>query len=97
MKTTLDLPDSLVKQVKLRAVHEGRKLKDEVAHLLRKGLAAPRSVDRTDEPVITKNKKTGLPLIVCKRAASAGTEMIPDRTAEILVDQEVEWHAATRR
>src|SRR5438067_1603113 len=28
MKTTLDLPDELVKQVKLRALREGRKLKD---------------------------------------------------------------------
>jgi len=40
MKTTLELPDDLVKQIKLRAVHEGRKLKDAVADLLRKGLAA---------------------------------------------------------
>ncbi len=40
MKTTLDLPDALVKQVKLRAVREGQKLKDAVADLLRKGLAA---------------------------------------------------------
>jgi plasmid stability protein len=39
MKTTLDLPDDLVKEVKLRAVHEGKKLKDAVAELLRKGLA----------------------------------------------------------
>ena len=30
MKTTLDLPDALVKQVKLRALHDGRKLKDAV-------------------------------------------------------------------
>src|SRR5437868_2341669 len=40
MKTTLDLPDLLVKQVKLRAVRDGQKLKDAVADLLRKGLAA---------------------------------------------------------
>lgn len=40
MKTTLDLPDALVKQIKLRAIHEGKKLKDAVADLLRKGLAA---------------------------------------------------------
>jgi plasmid stability protein len=40
MKTTLDLPDDLVKQLKLRAVHEGKKLKDAVAETLRAGLAA---------------------------------------------------------
>jgi hypothetical protein len=40
MKTTLDLPDELVKEVKLLAVHEGKKLKDAVTDLLRKGLAA---------------------------------------------------------
>ena len=40
MKTTLDLPDDLVKQVKLRAVHDGRKLKDTFAELISRGLAA---------------------------------------------------------
>ena len=40
MKTTLDLPADLVKEVKLRAVHEDKKLKDAVAELLRDGLAA---------------------------------------------------------
>ena len=28
MKTTFDLPPDLIRDVKLRAVHEGRKLKD---------------------------------------------------------------------
>src|SRR5207249_380082 len=57
MKTTLDLPDALMKQVKLRAVHDGRKLKDTVADLLRKGLAvAAPSDDNSVEPTITKDK-----------------------------------------
>jgi hypothetical protein len=45
MKTTLELPDDLIKEVKLRAVHDGKKLKDAVADLLRQGLAvaAPKS------------------------------------------------------
>lgn len=38
MKTTLELPDELVKEIKLRAVHQGAKLKDMVADLLRAGL-----------------------------------------------------------
>jgi hypothetical protein len=40
MKTTLELPDDLMKQIKLRAVHEDKKLKDAIAELLRMGLAA---------------------------------------------------------
>jgi hypothetical protein len=40
MKTTLELPDDLVTEIKLLAVHEGKKLKDAVADLLRQGLEA---------------------------------------------------------
>lgn len=40
MKTTLDLPAELVRAMKLRAVHEGRKLKDVAAELLERGLKA---------------------------------------------------------
>ena len=39
MRITLDLPDALMEQLKLRAIEQGRKLKDMVAELLRKGLA----------------------------------------------------------
>lgn len=42
MKTTLELPDELMREVKIRAVHEHKKLKDIIAELLRKGLAASR-------------------------------------------------------
>lgn len=38
MKTTIDLPADLVREMKLRAVKEGRKLKDVAAELLRQGL-----------------------------------------------------------
>jgi plasmid stability protein len=100
MKTTLDLPDGLVKQVKLRAVREGRKLKDAVADLLRKGLACPNDngpESQATEPRITTDRETGLPLIVCKQAAAPDEEMTPERVADILLAQEVEWrHAAGR-
>jgi plasmid stability protein len=98
MKTTLDLPDALVKQVKLRAVREGRKLKDLVADLLRKGLAATAN-EKTNiqSPSIIVDKKTGLPLIECKHAASPDEEITPDRLADILLAQEVGWqHDASR-
>ena len=40
VKTTLDLPDDLIREVKIRAVHEHKKLKDAIAELIRKGMAA---------------------------------------------------------
>jgi plasmid stability protein len=40
VKTTLDLPDDLMRAVKIRAVHEHKKLKDTIADLIRKGMAA---------------------------------------------------------
>jgi hypothetical protein len=89
MKTTLDLPDALVKQVKLRALHDGRKLKDAVADLLRKGLAVAADA-RSDSPVsrVTKDRKTDLPLVRCKHPASAGEELTPERVANLLLAQE---------
>ena len=43
MKTTLDLPDDLMRQVKIRAVHEQKKLKDAIAEFIRKGMAAKKT------------------------------------------------------
>ena len=42
MKTTLDLPDKLMRDVKIRAVHEHKKRKHAIAELLQKGMAADR-------------------------------------------------------
>jgi hypothetical protein len=41
MKTTIDLPDELVREVKLRALMQGRTLRDVVADYIRQGLGAP--------------------------------------------------------
>ena len=98
MKTTLDLPDALVKQVKIRALRDGRKLKDAVADLLRKGLAAATNTEPdVVAPVVTRDKQTGLPLIQCKQAASPLEELTPERVADILLAQETEWHHAAGR
>ena len=52
MKTTLDLPDDLMRAVKIRAVHEQKKLKDAIAEFIRKGMAVSRkSSSRTPKPV----------------------------------------------
>lgn len=41
MKTTLDLPDDLMRAVKIRAAERNQRLKDVVADALRAALAAP--------------------------------------------------------
>lgn len=93
MKTTLELPDDLVKKVKLRALRDGRKLKDAIADLLRKGLTVDmNSQPEKRRPVITTDEKTGLPVIQGGRAATPAEELTPERVAEILLAQEVEWH-----
>ena len=58
MKTTLELPDELVKEIKLRAVLEGSKLKDAVAELLRRGLAAKSSAAKKKPTVVKASPAT---------------------------------------
>ena len=98
MKTTLELPDELVKAIKLRAIHDGKKLKDAVADLLRQGLAADTDVEAgNDVAVVLTDPKTGLPIIKCRHTASPDREMTAERIAEILMAQELEWHNDARR
>ena len=95
MKTTLDLPDGLIKLVKLRALKEGRKLKDAVADLLRKGLAAKAGgAEDRGEPRVTKDVLSGLPRIECTRHPSPREALTPERLADVLSAQEAEWHHA---
>jgi len=62
MKTTLDLPSDLVKEVKIHAVNEGKKLKGAVADLLRKGLGSPViPLPSAPSPKVSGHSKTGLP------------------------------------
>jgi plasmid stability protein len=84
MKTTLDLPDDLMRQVKIRAVEENRKLKDTIADLLRRGLA-----QETGAPPPIR-RRVQLPLIQCAHAARPGEEMTPERVAEVLLEEEAE-------
>ena len=84
MKTTLELPDDLVREIKLRAVLNGQKLKDAMAELLRTGLSIEAPVPLA-RPTMRKHPKTGLPYIECPHEATAVEEMTPDRVAELLL------------
>lgn len=83
MKTTVELPDDLIRAIKLRAVRENRKLKDLVAELLRRGL------DADAEPV-RKGARVQLPLVHTSPAISPDREMTPERVAELLLQEEVD-------
>ena len=49
MKTAIELPDDLMRRIKLRAVQHNRKLKDEIAQLLEAGIASTPMLDRPRE------------------------------------------------
>ena len=83
MKTTLDLPDALIREIKQHALNEGSKLKDAMAALLKRGLRADKA------KATVPGRRVKLPLIICKRQA----ELTPDQVAAALLQQEQEWHS----
>lgn len=93
MKATFDLPPALIRKLKLEAVREGRKLKEVAADVIRRGLDVPASNRRRN--VIDTDPQTGLPVIRCRRAANKD-ELTPERIADILHQQEVEWLNVSR-
>jgi hypothetical protein len=82
VKTTLDLPDELLRTVKIRAAQEDRKLKDLIAELLERGLAETAGGRR-----IVRHR-VRLPLIRCAHEARPDGEMTPERVARVLLDDE---------
>lgn len=48
MKTTLELPEDLMRDIRIRAARSDQRLKDVVAELLRRGLEAPPEPPVTD-------------------------------------------------
>ena len=83
MRTTLDLPDELMRAVRIRAAEENLKLKDVVADLLRRGLSAS-AAGKTPS-----RNRVRFPIVQCAHAARPGEEMTPERVATILMEQEV--------
>ncbi len=78
VKATLELPDDLMRAVKIRAVEQNRRLKDSIADLLRIGL-----LQETSAPV-PMGRRVQLPLVECAREAQPGQELTAERVAEIL-------------
>lgn len=93
MKTTLDLPGDLVREIKLRAVHEGRKLKDMAADLLRAALMPPQAISADGTHLAPKT----LPLINARKAApgdaaTVNAQEFSDWVKQVDRDLEVEHY-----
>ena len=72
MKTTINLPDDLVRELKLCALLQGRTLRDIVAEFLRKGLAVSSSpIPLPTAPSKVEIGPDGIPTIRCRAEASA--------------------------
>ncbi|HMT32409.1 MAG TPA: hypothetical protein PKA99_07250 [Dermatophilaceae bacterium] len=79
MKTTMDLPDDLLRTIRLKAAREDRTMREVTTELLRRGLAAPAST------VITR---VTFPLVACPSTSSAG--LTPDELAAELLRADAE-------
>jgi len=96
MKTTLDLPDELIREVKLRAVGQGRPLKDLVAEFLRQGLGMPPlgQAEKRLASSMVEIGEGGLPFIKCGPDAPASRMT----TEELLqLEQEAQTEEDLRR
>lgn len=91
MKTTFELPDDLVTQLKLRAVHERRKLKDVAAEVFRRGLA---SAPPTPQPLARRRAR--LPLL-SRRPDTSPIFLTPQQAHELETDAELARHEASLR
>ncbi len=88
MKTTLDLPDDLFRDVKLRAVAQGRTLRDVVADFLRQGLGqTPLGASPGALPVASSRVELGadgLPFIRCQPQNNADRMANPMSLQDLL-------------
>ncbi len=87
MKTTLDLPADLVRQLKLYAVNEDRKMKDIVANFIAEGLAAKTAAPKPQRGHIDLPL---FPSIPGSPACEMTMEQITAADQEILTQQDLE-------
>jgi hypothetical protein len=97
MKTTVEIPDALFQVITNQAVQRGQEFDATLAEILHRGMIATRS-QKLEPPVFEIDPISGHMLIVNGKAPPPGEELTPERVAEILLEQEVEWHnEASRR
>jgi hypothetical protein len=65
MKTTLDLPDDLMREAKIRAATQGKKLKDIMADAIRSGFSFPPVAPIKTLPLVISHTASGFSYIKC--------------------------------
>ena len=92
MKTTVEIPDDLMKAIKLRAIEEGKKLNEIMPELLLNGLK--NKAPKLAKARIGVDEKTGLPIILCSKTPKV--DLTPAQISEILLEQEASYHLPPR-
>ena len=85
MKTTIDLPDDLLTDIKVEAARTHRKLKDLVPELLRNGLEVQRA---SVEPSTVKGQAWIDSWVALGRAATGGRQDGPTATEILARDRD---------
>lgn len=75
MKTTIELPDGMFRQLKMRAAEEGRSMKDLLIGIVGEAL---------NKKIVVRKKIKPLPIIKGGKPAKPEEELTPERVAEIL-------------
>lgn len=89
MKTTMDLPDDLVREMKLRAVQEGKKLQQLAAEVIRRGLATP------ERPAAIRHR-VHLPIVPAP-AGAPKFELTGEQIHALETETEMRSHEASLR
>ncbi len=87
MRTTLDLPDELLKRAKIEAVHRGTSLRDLV------GAALERELNQPSEPK-TKRKRARFPIFESK--APGSLRLTNAEVAKLEADEDARRHGRAR-
>lgn len=90
MRTTIDLPDPLFREVKTRAVEQGMKLKDLVANYIEAGL---RGKSNPAENPIPRSRGP-IPIAIARVPGSALTPALSNAQLQAILDEEdlAEYH-----
>lgn len=84
MKMTVDLPEELIRKMKLRAVHDRKKLKEVAEDAIRAGLSA-----RLSSPQRGELRRIKLPLVRMPKGGKK-FKLDSERIAELEMDDERE-------